>query len=79
MNKCYMHNPESVSENEMHKVLLGFKIQSIHLISARRQEIVIVSKKKKKKERKKENLPNSRLGRSGRPEGKTERKLSGGR
>ena len=34
-NKCYMHNPESVLENEMHKILLDFEIQTDHQILAR--------------------------------------------
>ena len=41
-----MHNPESVLENEMHKVLWDFEIQTDHLISARQQDLVIVNKKK---------------------------------
>ena len=48
-----MHNPESVQENEMHKFLWDFKIQTDHLILARRQDLVIVKKKKKKKKKKK--------------------------
>ena len=51
-----MHNPESVQENETHKILWDFQIQTDHLITARRPDLVIVNKK-----RKKENLPNSRL------------------
>ena len=35
MNKWYMHNPESTLENEMHKILWDFVIQTDHLISAR--------------------------------------------
>ena len=31
----YMHNPESVPENEMHNVLRDFDIQTDYLISAR--------------------------------------------
>ena len=56
-----MHNTESVMENETHKLLRDFQIQTDHLISARRPELIIVKKKKKKKKkekRKKENLPN---------------------
>ena len=34
-NKWYMHNQESVLENETHQFLLDFKIQSYHLISTR--------------------------------------------
>ena len=29
-NKWYMHNPESVLENEMHKLLWDFEIQTDH-------------------------------------------------
>ena len=46
-NKCYMHNPESVQENEMHKFLWDFEIQTDHLISARQPDLVIVNKKKR--------------------------------
>ena len=35
MNKWYMHNPESVLENETHKFLWDFDIQTDHLISTR--------------------------------------------
>ena len=35
-NKWYMHNPESVLENETQKVLLNFEIQIGHLISVTR-------------------------------------------
>ena len=48
-NKWYMHNPESVLENETHKVLWDFEIQTDHITSARRPHPVIVKKKKKKK------------------------------
>ena len=34
-NKWFMHNPESVLENETQKPLKGFEIQTDHLISAR--------------------------------------------
>ena len=51
-----MHNPEFVSENEMHKILWDFDIQTDHLILARRPDLVIVKKKKKI-----ENLSNSEL------------------
>ena len=47
--------PESVPENEMHQILLGFEIQTDHLISARRPDLVIINKKKKG------NLPKSWL------------------
>ncbi len=42
-----MHNPESVLENETHKSLWDFKIQTDHLMSARRPDIVIVKKKER--------------------------------
>ena len=44
-----MHKPEFVLENETHKILLNFEIQTDHLISARRADLMIVYKK--------ENLP----------------------
>ena len=46
-NKWYTHNPESVLENETHKLLWDFEIQTNHLISARRPDLVIVNKKKR--------------------------------
>ena len=45
-----MHNPESVLENETHKILWDSEIQTDHIISARRLDLVIVKKKKKKKD-----------------------------
>ena len=33
MNKWYMHNAESIQENETHKILWDFKIERDHLIS----------------------------------------------
>ena len=47
-NKWFMHNSESVLENETHKVLWDFEIQTDHLRSARRPDIVIVNNKKKR-------------------------------
>ena len=32
-NKCHMHNPESVLENEMCKSIWDFEIQTDHVIS----------------------------------------------
>ena len=55
-NKCYMHNPAPVLENDTHKLLWDFDIQTDHLISARRPDFIIINKKKKK-----ENLQNCRL------------------
>ena len=34
-NKWYRHHPESVLENETHKILYDFEIQTDHLISVR--------------------------------------------
>ena len=45
MNKWYLHNPESVQENETQKLLWDFEIQTNHLISARQPDLVIVNKK----------------------------------
>ena len=44
-----MHNPASVLENDTHKLLWDFDIQTDHLISARRPDLIIINKKKKKK------------------------------
>ena len=52
-DKWYMHNSESVLENETHKILWDFEMQTDHLILARRPDLVIVNKKKKKKKEKK--------------------------
>ena len=41
-----MNNPEFVPENEMHKLLWDFEIQTDHLISARRPDLVIINTKK---------------------------------
>ena len=46
-NKCYMHNPESVLENEMYKLIWDFEIQTDHQILVRRPDLAIVKKKKK--------------------------------
>ena len=52
-NKWYKHNPAPVLENDAHKFLWDFDIQTDHLISARRSDLIIINKKKKKKKRKK--------------------------
>ena len=44
-NKWFMYNLESVLENEIHKILCDLKIQTNHLISARRPDLVSVNKK----------------------------------
>ena len=38
-NKRYRHNPESVLENDTHKILWDFEIQTDYLILARRSDI----------------------------------------
>ena len=42
-----MHNPAPVLENDMHKLLWDFDIQTDHLISARRPDLIIINKKKR--------------------------------
>ena len=46
-NKWYMHNPAPVLENDTHKVLWDFNIQTDHLIPARRPDLIIINKKKR--------------------------------
>ena len=48
-NKWYVHNPASFLENNTHKLLWNFDIQTDHLISARRPDRIKINKKKKKK------------------------------
>ena len=48
-----MHNPVPVLENDSHKLLWDFNIQTDHLIPARRPDLIIINKKEKKKEKKK--------------------------
>ena len=48
-----MHNPESALDNETHKLIWVFEIQTDQLISARRPDLIIINKKKKKKKKKK--------------------------
>ena len=50
-NKWYIHKPASVPENETHKLLLDFDIQTDHLISTRRPNLIIINNKKKKKKK----------------------------
>ena len=52
-NKKYTHNPAPVLENDTHKLLWDFNIQTDHLISARRPDLIIINNKKKKKKKKK--------------------------
>ena len=48
-NKWYMHNPGPVLDNDTHKLLWDFDIQTDNLISARRQDLKIINNNKKKK------------------------------
>ena len=41
-----MYNPAPVLENASHKLLLGFNIQTDHLIPARRPDLIIINKKR---------------------------------
>ena len=50
-NKWYMHNPTSVLENDTHKHLWDFDIQTGHLLSARRPDFIVINNKKKKKKK----------------------------
>ena len=40
-----MHNPEFLRENEMHKIIWDFEIQTDNIIPARRPDLVIIKKK----------------------------------
>ena len=42
-----MHNPAPVLENDTHKLLWDFNIQTDHLIPSRGPELIIINKKKK--------------------------------
>ena len=42
-----MQNPAPVLENDTHKLLWDFDIQTDHLISARRPDLIIINKKKR--------------------------------
>ena len=41
-----MHNPAPVLENYLHKLLWDVKIQTDHLIPARRPDLIIINEKK---------------------------------
>ena len=45
MNKWYMQNPAAVLENDTHKLLWDFDIQTYHLISARRPDFIVINQK----------------------------------
>ena len=46
-NKWYIHNPAPVLENDSHKLIWDFNIQSDHLILARRPDLIKINKKKR--------------------------------
>ena len=46
-NKWYMHSPAPVLENDTHKLLWDFDIQTDHLILARRPGLIIINNKKR--------------------------------
>ena len=60
-NKWYMHNPAPVLENDMHKLLWDFDIQTDPLVSARGPDLIIINNNKKK------NQQNCRLSCPSRP------------
>ena len=46
-DQWYIHNPESVVENDTYKLLWDFEIQMDHLISARQPDRIIFNKKER--------------------------------
>ena len=42
-----MNNPAPVLENDSHKLLWDFNIQTDHLIPARRPDLIIINKRKR--------------------------------
>ena len=42
-----MHNPAAFPENDTHKLLGDFAIQTDHLISARKPDLIIINNKKR--------------------------------
>ena len=42
-----MHNPAPVPENDSHKLLWDFNVQTDHLIPARRPDLIIINQKKR--------------------------------
>ena len=45
--KWYMHNPAPVLENDLHKFLWDYNIQTNHLIPARRPDLIMIIKKER--------------------------------
>ena len=48
-NKWYLHNPAPVQENDTHKLLCDYNIETYHLIAARRPDLIIINNNKKMK------------------------------
>ena len=46
-NKWYMHNPATLLENDTHKLIWDFDIQTYQQITARRPDLIIIIKKRK--------------------------------
>ena len=67
-NKWYMYKRASIRENETHKLLRDFDIQTDHLISAKSPDQEIIKKKKR------ENLSNSELCCPSEPQSKKSKK-----
>ena len=67
-NEWYMYSPAPVLENDTHKLLWDFDVQTDHLISARRPDLIIINKNKRTC-----HWENCRLCSSGWPQNKTER------
>ena len=44
----YMHKPETIPENETHRILWDFEIQTDPLIPTRRSDLVLINKQKQK-------------------------------
>ena len=65
-----MHNPAVLLENDTHKLLWDFDLQTDHLILARKPDFIIIKKTKKTKN---EYLQNCGLCFPGWPHNKTER------
>ena len=49
INKWYLHNPAPVLENDTHKLIRDFDIQTNHRISARIPDLILINKRKKKR------------------------------
>ena len=48
-NKSYLRNPAPVRENDSHKLLWDFNIQTVHIIPARTPGLIIINNNKKKR------------------------------